>query len=162
MSDVESRPDPSADPLRGTSGPHPFHLAIRVGNLADTEAFYAGLLGAGIGRRSDRWIDFDLGGHQVTAHLDESLDAPGEGENPVDGDQVPVPHFGVVLPFDTWRTLADRLTAVDVDFLIAPRVRFEGQPGEQGTLFVRDPSGNALEFKGFRDGTQLFDDSGAY
>lgn len=154
--------DAGERPFAGPAGPNPFHLAIRVGDLADAESFYAGLLGAGIGRRSDRWIDFDLGGHQVTVHLDESMRAPAEGANPVDGDRVPVPHFGVVLPFEDWRALADRLTERDVEFVIPPRVRFADQPGEQGTLFLRDPSGNALEFKGFRRAEQLFDDSGAY
>ncbi|MEM9800619.1 MAG: VOC family protein [Planctomycetota bacterium] len=148
--------------MRAAAGPHPFHLAIRVNDLAATERFYTELLGAGIGRRSDRWIDFDLGGHQITTHLDPGLQAPEEGSNPVDGDRVPVPHFGVVLPFDAWRELADRLTAMDVDFVIPPRVRFEGEPGEQGTLFLRDPSGNALEFKGFRQAEALFDTRGAY
>ena len=158
MSSDAARPDT----LAGPSGPNPFHLAIRVGDLAATEAFYAGLLGARIGRRSDRWIDFDLGGHQVTAHLDETLEPPTEATNPVDGDRVPVPHFGVVLSIEAWRALAVRMTDRGVAFVIAPRVRFEGQAGEQGTFFLRDPSGNALEFKGFRDAAALFDASGDY
>ncbi|MEM6567229.1 MAG: VOC family protein [Planctomycetota bacterium] len=152
----------TADRFAGPGGPNAFHLAVRVGDLAAAEAFYADLLGAGIGRRADRWIDFDLGGHQVTVHLDESMRSPAEARNPVDGDAVPVPHFGVVLSMDAWRTLADRLTAADVDFVIAPRIRFEGMPGEQGTLFLRDPSGNALEFKGFRRAEALFDASEAH
>ncbi|MEM9381070.1 MAG: VOC family protein [Planctomycetota bacterium] len=143
----------------GPGGRNAFHLAVRVRDLEETESFYAGLLGAAIGRRSERWIDFDLGGHQVTVHLDETMPEPQEARNPVDGDAVPVPHFGVVLSMDAWRTLADRLAAAEVDFVIAPRIRFEGLPGEQGTLFLRDPSGNALEFKGFRRAEALFDAS---
>ena len=134
----------------------PFHLAIRVDDLVEAERFYAGTLDAGIGRRGDRWIDFDLRGHQVVAHLDESMEAEREATNPVDGDQVPVPHFGVVLSMDEWRALRDRLSASGVDFVIAPRTRFEGEPGEQGTFFLRDPAWNALEFKGFRDMGRLF------
>lgn len=134
----------------------PFHLAIRVHDLAAAERFYAGTLGAGIGRRSDRWIDFDLCGHQVVVHLDEAMSLEDEAHNPVDGDQVPVPHFGVVLSMEGWRGLSEKLQSADVDFVIRPRTRFEGEAGEQGTFFLRDPSGNALEFKGFRDMAQLF------
>ncbi|MEE2939946.1 MAG: VOC family protein [Planctomycetota bacterium] len=134
----------------------PFHLAIRVDDLVEAERFYAGVLGAGVGRRGDRWIDFDLCGHQVVAHLGQSRAPAPEASNPVDGDEVPVPHFGVVLSMDRWRSLGDRLAAKGVDFVIAPRTRFEGEPGEQGTFFLRDPAGNALEFKGFRDLGQLF------
>ena len=134
----------------------PFHLAIRVHDLGAAETFYAGALGANIGRRSDRWIDFDLGGHQITVHLDESMQPPEEGTNPVDGDRVPVPHFGVIQEIDAWRTMADRLVSADTEFVISPKIRFEGEVGEQGTFFLRDPSGNALEFKGFADMGQLF------
>jgi len=134
----------------------PFHIAIRVDDLASADSFYAGLLGADIGRRSNQWIDFDLYGHQVVVHLDESMDSPGEAANPVDGDHVPVPHFGIVFSIEEWRELAEKLRGADVDFIIAPRIRFEGQAGEQGTFFLRDPAGNALEFKGFRDMAQLF------
>lgn len=134
----------------------PFHLAIRVDDLIEAERFYAGVLGAGVGRRGDRWIDFDLLGHQVVVHLDESMESAPEATNPVDGNQVPVPHFGIVFPLEQWRALGERLRQVGVDFVIAPRTRFEGEPGEQGTFFVRDPAGNAIEFKGFKDMNQLF------
>jgi extradiol dioxygenase family protein len=133
----------------------PFHLAISVDDLPAAEAFYAGLLGAGIGRRAERWIDFDLFGHQLSLHLDESK-AVRDAHNPVDGDHVPIPHFGVVLDMETWRSLAARLTAAEIDFVIAPRTRFEGEVGEQGTFFLRDPAGNALEFKAFKDLASLF------
>jgi len=134
---------------------HPFHLAFPVHDLAAARAFYGGLLGCPEGRSSDDWIDFDLYGHQVVAHL-----APDEARrsatNAVDGDQVPVRHFGVVLPMDDWKTLASRLEAAGVSFMIEPHVRFEGQVGEQATMFFLDPSGNALEFKAFRDIASLF------
>ena len=138
-----------------TASIHPFHLAFPVHDLAAARAFYGGLLRCPEGRSSDEWIDFDLYGHQVVAHL-----APGEtrraATNAVDGDQVPVRHFGVVLPMDEWQALADRLTAAGVKFVIEPHVRFKGQVGEQATMFFLDPSGNALEFKAFQDISQLF------
>jgi len=134
---------------------HPFHLAFPVHDLAAARAFYAGLLGCPEGRSSAEWVDFDLYGHQVVAHL-----APGEARaaqtNAVDGDQVPVRHFGVVLPMDEWQRLADRLAAAGVRFVIEPHVRFRGEPGEQATMFFLDPSGNALEFKAFHDLASLF------
>ncbi|MEZ6013913.1 MAG: VOC family protein [Planctomycetota bacterium] len=133
----------------------PFHLAITTNDLGATERFYAGLLGAGIGRRAARWIDFDLFGHQVSVHLDEAK-TTGDAYNPVDGDRVPVPHFGVVLDMEAWRVLGDRLTAAGVEFVIPPRVRFAGEVGEQGTFFLKDPAGNALEFKAFQDLSSLF------
>ncbi len=137
------------------SAPPPFHLAFPVDALAAAEAFYGDLLGCERGRRSDQWIDFNFFGHQVVAHL-----APGEcqgaGTNPVDGDAVPVRHFGAVLDWADWAALADKLRAAEWPFLIAPRTRFEGEPGEQGTFFVEDPAGNALEFKAFRQLDQLF------
>jgi extradiol dioxygenase family protein len=132
----------------------PFHLAFPVDDLAAARAFYGDLLGCPEGRSSQRWVDFDFWGHQVVAHLVESSDAVQT--NPVDGDQVPASHFGVVLPWDAWEALAERLREAGQDFLIEPRVRFVGQPGEQGTFFVRDPSGNALEFKSFKDLSRLF------
>lgn len=152
----------AAGPLDApSSGEHaaatrPFHLALRVDDLGEAEAFYAGVLGARIGRRDPRWIDFDLGGHQITVHLDESMDPDGEATNPVDGDAVPVPHFGVVLDIDAWRAFAAAVESRGARFILGPRVRFEGEPGEQGTFFVRDPAGNALEFKGFRSARGLF------
>jgi len=132
----------------------PFHLAFPVTDLAATERFYVELLGCRVGRRDLRWIDFDFFGHQISAHLVDASEAVDANE--VDGDQVPVRHFGAVLPWDAWEAMAGKLEAAGVAFLIAPRVRFEGQPGEQGTFFVRDPSGNALELKSFRDPADLF------
>jgi hypothetical protein len=132
-----------------------FHLAFPVDDLAAARAFYGGILGCPEGRSSARWIDFDLAGHQLVAHLSERR--WGEPTtNAVDGHDVPAPHFGLVLPWDEWETLADRLRAANVPFLVEPHVRFAGQTGEQATLFVRDPAGNALEFKAFRDETQIF------
>lgn len=133
----------------------PFHLAFPVHDLAAARAFYGGLVGCREGRSSDRWIDFDLYGHQIVAHLDERAHAP-EASNAVDGHDVPVPHFGVVLTMDDWQALADRLRAAGVSFGIAPHIRFKGQAGEQATMFFRDPSGNALEFKAFADDAMLF------
>jgi len=134
---------------------HPFHLAFPVHDLAAARAFYGDLLGCPEGRSSPEWVDFDLYGHQVVAHLapQESGDAV---TNAVDGDDVPVRHFGVVLPMDEWEALAARLRAADVRFIIEPHVRFRGEVGEQATMFFRDPSGNAIEFKAFRDIASLF------
>ncbi len=133
----------------------PFHLAFPVADLEATRAFYVGVLGCREGRSAERWIDFDLHGHQLSAHLAPGACAPpGAATNPVDGDDVPVRHFGCVLPWDDWHALADRLAGRD--FLIGPRTRFAGEVGEQKTLFVVDPSGNALEFKTFRDPGRLF------
>jgi extradiol dioxygenase family protein len=134
---------------------HPFHLAFPVHDLGAARAFYGELLGCPEGRSSADWVDFDLYGHQVVAHL-----APSEtrqvSTSAVDGDQVPVRHFGVVLPMDDWQALADRLREAGTSFVIEPHVRFAGQPGEQATMFFLDPSGNALEFKAFRDISSLF------
>ena len=143
----------------------PFHLAFPVTDLDATRAFYGGLLGCPEGRSSERWIDFDFFGHQLVAHLVEASEpeatppeplAGGAPTNEVDGDRVPVPHFGAVLAWDTWRELADRLRAGGVRFRIEPRIRFRGQVGEQATMFFEDPSGNALEIKAFRNPEQLF------
>ena len=135
----------------------PFHLAFPVHDLAAARAFYGGLLGCPEGRSSDRWIDYDFFGHQVVAHMVDDIEPDVGGEsNAVDGHDVPVPHFGVVLPWDRWHELADRLRAAEVEFVIEPYVRFEGEPGEQATMFLLDPSGNALEFKAFQDMGQLF------
>ena len=135
--------------------PRPFHLAFPVHDLAAARRFYGGLLGCAEGRSCDQWIDFDLYGHQVVAHL-----APAEAHavqrNDVDGDAVPVRHFGVVLPMPEWQALADRLRAEGIEFIVEPHVRFAGQVGEQATMFFLDPSGNALEFKAFADIGQLF------
>ncbi len=149
----------------------PFHLAIPVHDLAASRAFYGELLGCREGRSSARWVDFDLAGHQVVAHLAPRPEAGPEGHaagptdaavNPVDGDGVPVPHFGLVLPWAEWHALRERLEAAGTAFLLGPRVRFEGQPGEQATMFFRDPSGNALEMKSFRDPARLFAKEGDY
>lgn len=133
----------------------PFHLAFPVHDLAAARTFYGDVLGCREGRSCDQWIDFDLYGHQIVAHL--SVDArPAEATNPVDGHDVPVPHFGVVLTMADWEALAARVAAAGVVFGIAPHIRFRGQPGEQATMFFRDPSGNALEFKAFADDIMLF------
>jgi extradiol dioxygenase family protein len=135
--------------------PHPFHLAFPVHDLEAARAFYGGLLGCPEGRSSPEWIDFNLYGHQVVAHL-----APDEtglaATNAVDGDQVPVRHFGVVLPMTEWEALAERLRAAGQRFVIDPHIRFKGEVGEQATMFFMDPSGNALEFKAFKDIASLF------
>jgi uncharacterized protein len=133
----------------------PFHLAIPVHDLAAARAFYGGLLGCPEGRSAAQWVDFDFFGHQLVAHLD-SGHRPRLHHNAVDGHEVPVPHFGIVLAWDGWQELADRLKAAGVRFVIEPGIRFAGQVGEQATLFFHDPSGNALEFKAFRDPAQLF------
>jgi hypothetical protein len=132
----------------------PFHLAFPVHDLAQSRAFYGGLLGCPEGRSSDEWIDFDFFGHQIVAHLSPARTA--DHHNPVDGHDVPVPHFGAVLDWDAFHALAERLRAGGVSFVIEPYVRFAGLVGEQATMFFRDPSGNALEFKAFRDRGQLF------
>ncbi len=139
----------------GPSMTRPFHLAFPVHDLAAARAFYGGILGCAEGRSSDAWIDFDLHGHQIVAHLDPAA-KPVTVSNPVDGHDVPVPHFGVVLTMADWQALADRLTAAGTRFGIAPHIRFVGQPGEQATMFFYDPSGNALEFKAFVDDAMLF------
>ena len=133
----------------------PFHLAFPVHDLAAARAFYGGTLGCAEGRSSDAWIDFDLYGHQIVAHLEPAARAV-RVENAVDGPDVPVPHFGVVLTMAAWEALRDRLVAAGTQFGIAPHVRFVGQPGEQATMFFYDPSGNALEFKAFADDAMLF------
>jgi extradiol dioxygenase family protein len=134
----------------------PFHLAFSVHDLTAARAFYGELLGCPEGRSSETWIDFDLYGHQIVAHLNPGMAAAPAHSNPVDGDDVPVPHFGVVLEMGQWEALAERLKAAGVRFVIAPHVRFQGQPGEQATLFFHDPSGNALEFKALGNDAALF------
>lgn len=135
----------------------PFHLAIPVHDIAAARGFYGTLLGCPEGRSAERWVDFDLYGHQLVVHRVDALAPRISGDNPVDGHDVPIPHFGVVLELPDWHALADRLRAAGVAFVIEPHVRFAGQPGEQATLFLLDPSGNALEFKAFADiAGQLF------
>lgn len=133
----------------------PFHLAFPVHDLAAARAFYGGLLACPEGRSADHWIDFNFYGHQIVAHL-VSGQAADAHRNPVDGEEVPVPHFGAVLPMDEWEALAERLESAGTRFVIAPTVRFRGQPGEQATMFFHDPSGNALEIKAMRDPGKLF------
>jgi len=133
-----------------------FHLAMPVHDLAAARAFYGGLLGCPEGRSADTWVDFDLYGHQFVAHLDRASAGRGQVSNSVDGDQVPVPHFGVLLSPTKWEQLAQRLKDAETEFLINPRTRFKGQSGEQSTMFLLDPSGNALEFKSFADDSQVF------
>ena len=131
-----------------------FHLAFPVHDLAAARRFYGDVLGCPEGRSAEHWVDFDLHGHQIVAHL---TDEPARrATNPVDGDDVPVPHFGLLLAPDAWRALADRLVAASVEFVIEPHTRFAGEPGEQSTMFVLDPSGNALEFKAFADDSMVF------
>ena len=133
----------------------PFHLAFPVHDLASARAFYGDLLGCREGRSAGEWVDFDFFGHQIVAHLDPAM-TPRRASNPVDGHEVPVPHFGAVLPMAAWEALASRLEAADVDFVIPPSLRFGGEPGEQATMFLLDPSGNALEIKAMRDPAKLF------
>ncbi|HEY3798558.1 MAG TPA: VOC family protein [Caulobacteraceae bacterium] len=131
-----------------------FHLAFPVRDLAEARGFYGGVLGCAEGRSSPEWVDFDFEGHQIVAHL-----APGEAAAPtnaVDGEDVPVRHFGLILELETWRRLAERLQRASCAFIIEPQVRFEGEVGEQHTMFLLDPSGNALEFKAFADEAMIF------
>ncbi len=131
----------------------PFHLAVVVDDLEAAREFYGGLLGCAEGRSSDQWVDFDFFGHQFVCHLG----AVGAGiRNPVDGEKVPVPHYGLVMSMDQWKALRERLQRADVKFIIEPQIRFEGQVGEQATMFLRDPAGNHLEFKAMRDPAKLF------
>ncbi|MFN7543018.1 MAG: VOC family protein [Acidobacteriota bacterium] len=133
----------------------PFHIAFPVHDLRLAREFYGGLLGCPEGRSSEEWIDFDLYGHQIVAHLKAGHE-PDLHHNAVDSHAVPVPHFGVVLEMGDWQALAERLKAAGQKFVIEPYVRFQGQVGEQATMFFLDPSGNALEFKAFQDIGQLF------
>jgi extradiol dioxygenase family protein len=138
----------------------PFHIAVQVRDIAEARDFYKGILGCGEGRSSPHWVDFDLYGHQFVCHLNPALGPHGRitaHHNAVDGDSVPVPHCGVVLEMPEWEALAARLRRHGVRFVVEPHVRFKGAPGEQATMFLLDPSGNALEFKSFRNiAEQLF------
>ncbi|MFT3809060.1 MAG: VOC family protein [Micropepsaceae bacterium] len=140
---------------RMTASLTPFHIAFPVHDLAAARAFYGETLGLPQGRSSDSWIDYDLFGHQIVAHLKPGT-AAANHVNPVDGHDVPVPHFGVVLEWTAFHAFAGKLRNAGIAFLIEPCIRFEGQPGEQATMFFLDPSGNALEFKSFRDPAKLF------
>ena len=132
-----------------------FHLAFPVHDLVAARAFYGDLLGCPEGRSSDAWVDFDFYGHQVVAHLAPD-EAGHRGTSQVDGDDVPVRHFGAILPMDAWQALAERLRTAGTRFVIEPHVRFKGEVGEQATMFFLDPSGNALEFKSFADMSRVF------
>jgi extradiol dioxygenase family protein len=132
----------------------PFHIAVQVRNLAEAREFYGTKMGLAEGRSSETWIDFDMFGHQFVVHVNPQLGPHGtlsQEYNPVDGHGVPVPHYGVVLTIPQWEVLASRMRTVITEFVIEPTVRFKGRPGEQRTMFFRDPSGNALEFKAFED-----------
>ncbi|MCA9178087.1 MAG: VOC family protein [Planctomycetales bacterium] len=158
----------SDDPSPAAGALPPFHLAFPVHCVESARRFYGDLLGCGEGRSAEHWVDFNFFGHQIVAHFcertaeavasREEAEAGGEDPagNPVDGHLVPVPHFGAVLPWQQWEQLAERLRAAQVPFVIEPYIRFRGEVGEQATMFFRDPSGNALEFKAFRDPSQLF------
>ena len=132
----------------------PFHLAFPVDNLEKTREFYTKTLGFSEGRSSDRWIDFDMYGHQVVGHLIDKVEEVQT--NPVDGDDVPASHFGVILELDDWEALAERLKKIDMNFIIEPHIRFKGEAGEQATMFFLDPCGNALEFKAFKNDDMIF------
>ena len=132
----------------------PFHLAVPVNDLVETRAFYRDVMGFQEVRSSDHWVDFDFYGHQFVIHLADKIDP--KHSNPVDGHDVPVPHFGVVLEWDEWESLANRLKDAEMKFIIEPYIRFEGQVGEQATMFFQDPSGNALEFKAFKSDDDIF------
>lgn len=141
--------------MPGNAAIPPFHLAFPVRDLEETRRFYAGLLGCRVGREAPLWIDFDFYGHQISAHV--RPDEVGRARtNEVDGDNVPVRHFGAILPWEDWHKLADRLKAAGTSFIIEPHIRFKGETGEQATMFFLDPSGNALEFKSFQDPSQVF------
>jgi len=132
-----------------------FHLAFPVHDLEKAKTFYTSTLGCPLGRESDNWIDFNLYGHQVVAHLSPK-DCMNTKTNPVDGDSIPARHFGVILPWAEWEELCKILISQNIEFLIKPRIRFENVPGEQGTFFIQDPSGNALEFKSFKNDNDIF------
>ncbi len=132
-----------------------FHLAFPVHDLEKAKTFYTSTLGCPLGRESDNWIDFNLYGHQVVAHLSPK-DCMNTKTNPVDGDSIPARHFGVILPWADWEELCKILISRNIEFLIKPRIRFENVPGEQGTFFIQDPSGNALEFKSFKNDNDIF------
>ena len=137
------------------SSTYPFHIAIPVHNLAECRAFYRDVLKCEEGRSSDHWVDFNLFGHQLVIHYKEKSHEELHS-NPVDGKTVPVPHYGVVLPWEVFQNFSEALKSKNIDFIIEPYIRFEGQIGEQATMFFSDPAGNALEFKAFRDINQLF------
>jgi uncharacterized protein len=152
----ESATDTVSNKQNQPSSLCPFHLAIPVHDLPSSRNFYGDLFGCKEGRSDTTWVDFDFFGHQLVCHVDTTQKEVDGISNPVDGHDVPIPHFGIILDLDRWKLLAERLTQQKVEFVIEPYTRFKGQPGEQGTMFLRDPSGNALEFKGFNDLNSLF------
>ena len=133
----------------------PFHLAFPVLNLKKAENWYTNILGCTVGRKSNQWIDFNLFGHQIVAHLADNINSTKT--NDVDGDNIPIRHFGVILSIPKWNELVKRLKNLNVEFLIKPHVRFKNLKGEQHTLFIKDPDGNALEFKAFKNDKMIFD-----
>mgnify|MGYP000423624883 FL=1 len=133
----------------------PLHLAIPVHDFEIAREFYGDILGCSTGRESENWIDFNFFGHQLVTHLDKNMDI-SDSTNTVDGDRVPVPHFGIILKKKDWDTLDKKLSAANVDFIIEQRTRFKDNTGEQSTMFIKDPSGNALEFKSFQDDGHIF------
>ncbi|HNP18410.1 MAG TPA: VOC family protein [Fulvivirga sp.] len=133
----------------------PFHLAFPVKDLEEARSFYVNVLGCSTGRSSDQWIDFNFFGHQLVAHL-KPEEVKAATTNDVDGDSVPVRHFGVILEWAEWEKLSKHLEGHNIAFIIKPHIRFKGKPGEQATMFFLDPSGNALEFKAFKDKNQIF------
>ncbi|MGD9664152.1 MAG: VOC family protein [Novosphingobium sp.] len=134
----------------------PFHLAFPVHDLASARSFWGEVVGCAEGRSSENWIDFNFYGHQIVAHFVPGMEAPDSGSNNIDGEDVPVPHFGIVLAMKDWLDLSARLKDAGTKFIIEPMIRFQGSPGEQATMFFRDPSGNAIEMKAFEDLAQLF------
>jgi len=140
---------------RNMNALHPFHLAFFVRDLDEARGFYGGVLGFSEGRSTERWVDFDCMGHQLSLHLKKDLVVP-QGAGNVDGNNVPIPHFGIILDQTSWDALARRIAAAGVSFIVEPQTRFKGEPGEQSTMFFQDPSGNSLEFKGFASMNQIF------
>jgi len=151
---MSETPQPATPPQAASLAP--FHLAIPVADLPASRRFYGEILGCSEGRSDTTWVDFNFFGHQLVCHQDPDKSTSEVIENPVDGHHVPVPHFGIVLDMQSWKELAGRLEQHQLDFIIKPYIRFAGQPGEQGTMFLNDPSGNALEFKGFNNLDSLF------
>ncbi len=133
----------------------PFHLAIPVKEINETRTFYREIIGCEEGRSSDHWVDFNFYGHQLVIHISDNVNK-ADATNAVDGHDVPVPHFGIVLPYSEWESLAERISKAGIKFIIEPYIRFKGETGEQATMFFRDPSGNNLEFKAFKNMDQLF------
>ena len=133
----------------------PFHLAFPVNDITEAKNWYTKVLGCSLGRESERWIDFNFFGHQISAHLDPS-ESFSSGTNDVDGDNIPVRHFGLILDWNEWQELSKKLISENIKFIVKPQIRFEGRVGEQATMFLSDPSGNVLEFKSFRDPNDIF------